>query len=101
MVIEGCAVTVVMLVKVTITVTSDGPSGATTDGVIGCGVTEVVPVTVTCTVLDSIVDDTAGDDVGVALGMIGDPELSVCGSVVAIDVDDAPELVGASAGGFG
>ena len=90
-----------MLVKVTITVTRDCPPGATTDGAIGCGVTEVVPVTVTCTVPDSIVDDTAGDDVGVALGMIGDPELSVSGGLDATDVDDAPELAGASAGGFG
>ena len=91
----------VMLVKVTITVTSDGPPGVTTEGVIGCGVTEVVPVTVTCTVFDSIVDDTGGDDVGTALGMIGDPELSVSEGDVAIDVDDACELAGAAAGGLG
>jgi hypothetical protein len=82
-VIDGSAVTVVMLVKVTIIVTRDGSPGSITEGTMGSGVTVVVSDTVACNVLDPIGKDTEGDSIGVALGMTGDSELGVFGGVDA------------------
>lgn len=86
-VVEGCAVTVVVLVRINVVVMNDGPSDAADDGTTGCGVTVVVWVTVTCVVLAPIggmsEDDTMIND---GLANAVDDGARGCGVTVVVYV---------------
>lgn len=84
-IIEVCAVIIVVLVIVTMKVVNDVSPDAASDGKMGCGVTVVVLVTVTCMVLDPVDGDSDDGITAGALGVTGEPETGMLGGVDPTD----------------